>query len=65
MKKNRFKHQKTEDSGGKFNMKFRDFDDDDSYGLGDESRGKRRKDTGKRQHRKKTMKDEFWESDKH
>ncbi|MBU1169952.1 MAG: hypothetical protein KKD44_10360 [Proteobacteria bacterium] len=64
MKKSKLRYQKTDDGAKKSILKFRDYEEDvDDEIFDDEkgSSGKRRKDVGKRFHRKKTLKDDFSE----
>lgn len=60
MKKVKFRYQISDEGEKKSIMKFRDVeDDDDDRGSERDPDPRRRKDVGKRLHRKKTPKDDF------
>lgn len=61
MKKVKSRFRKTDESGKKSILKFRDYEDE---AYGEDPSKKRRKDVGKRLHRQKTAKDDFVTFDK-
>ncbi|SLM31003.1 hypothetical protein MTBBW1_260004 [Desulfamplus magnetovallimortis] len=62
MKKARTRYIKNNDGTKKSVLKFREGHDEDLYEDEDETLLKQKKDVGKRLHRKKTVKDDFWDS---
>ncbi len=59
MKKAKTRYIKNSDGSKKSSLKFRDTLDDEFYEDEDTTESKKRKDVGKRLHRKKTAKDDF------
>jgi hypothetical protein len=61
--KKKIRYQKTEDGNKKSVLKFKDYYDDDMDDSDIEFNTKRKKDVGKRLHRKDTMKEHFLDND--
>ena len=59
MKKTKLRYQKNDENSKKSVLKFRDYYDDDLDDEERESYNKRRRDEGKRMHRKHKIQDEF------
>lgn len=63
MKKAKTRYIKNSDGSKKSILKFKDALDDEFYEDEDTTESKKRKDVGKRLHRKKTAKDDFLDSE--